>query len=397
MRDGWRKTTLGEFLSEIARPVAVADLKEVRYAGVRLYTGGVYARESVSARDVKTKTLTVLRQGDVTYNRMWATKASFGVAGADVDGCHVTNDFPIFEVDESQTSGAFVKLFFESPEFQTEAAARATGTTERRRLKQRDFLAIPVILPLPVEQRRIVDLIASVDDAVEAAEAEASTAEVSALDLRNMYFSEGASTTPLGKVAEVTAGKQLQSNSTVGELTPYLRAGNIANGSLDLRVMKQMALTETERGKLALRNGDVVVVEGGNGFGKSAIWRASIPGVVAYQNHVLRLRTIHSRYPTAYLSHWARWCHEQGLFRATGSGIPNIGLNRARNMPIRVSESDTLPDQLSAASGADYAADTARDTADALRALRSNLLTVLLSGQHGIPATYDALLEGATA
>lgn len=36
--------------------------------------------------------------------------------------------------------------------------------------------------------------------------------------------------------------------------------------------------------------------------------------------------------------------------------------------------------------------DAARATAEALRTLRSNLLTVLLSGEHEIPASYDALL-----
>src|SRR5690606_19048831 len=107
-----------------------------------------------------------LRTGDVTYNRMWATKASFGLAHEDVDGCHVTNDFPIFEVDTAETSGEYIELVFQTSAFQNEAATRATGTTERRRLKQRDFLNIPVALPPLDEQRRIVDLIAAVDDAI---------------------------------------------------------------------------------------------------------------------------------------------------------------------------------------------------------------------------------------
>ncbi|MFM9597215.1 restriction endonuclease subunit S, partial [Streptomyces scabiei] len=38
------------------------------------------------------------------------------------------------------------------------------------------------------------------------------------------------------------------------------------------------------------------------------------------------------------------------------------------------------------------AADAARATAESLRTLRSNLLTVLLSGEHEIPSSYDALL-----
>ncbi len=43
------------------------------------------------------------------------------------------------------------------------------------------------------------------------------------------------------------------------------------------------------------------------------------------------------------------------------------------------------------------AAAAAREAAGALRALRSNLLTVLLSGEHEIPSSYDALLEGEAA
>ena len=36
---------------------------------------------------------------------------------------------------------------------------------------------------------------------------------------------------------------------------------------------------------------------------------------------------------------------------------------------------------------------TAQATAAAFRTIRSNLLTVLLSGEHEIPATYDQLLN----
>jgi len=124
---------LGEVLTQVSRPVAVADLDSVPYAGVRWYAGGVYERDVVDASSVKGKTLSRIHTGDIVYNRMWATKASFGVAGKDVDGCLVTNDFPSF-VTTGEALDRYVGLLFYDKAFQERASARATGTTERRRL-----------------------------------------------------------------------------------------------------------------------------------------------------------------------------------------------------------------------------------------------------------------------
>src|SRR4026207_166129 len=100
MRDGWRSVRLAEVLRPVARPVRTDDIATVPFAGVRWYADGVYPRDELDAADVKTKVFNRLHAGDITYNRMWATKAAFGVAGPDVDGCLVTNDFPIFIANE---------------------------------------------------------------------------------------------------------------------------------------------------------------------------------------------------------------------------------------------------------------------------------------------------------
>ena len=83
---------------------------------------------------------------------------------------------------------------------------------------------------------------------------------------------------------------------------------------------------------------------------------------------------------------------DAAVARSGRTKMPKI--NRAELMSIEVP--DIEPDeQASIAADLDSmrdAADAARATADALRTLRSNLLTVLLSGEHEIPSSYDALL-----
>ena len=137
---------LGDLLQPIERGVEVKDLDQVDFAGVRWYAEGVYRRPSVSADDVKTRKLNRIAEGDVTYNRMWATKAAFGVVGADVDGCLVTNDFPTF-ISRDGIDPVFFSLLFKTRAFQLAASALAKGSTERRRLNENDFLSIKVIVP----------------------------------------------------------------------------------------------------------------------------------------------------------------------------------------------------------------------------------------------------------
>ncbi|MEH0404266.1 restriction endonuclease subunit S [[Kitasatospora] papulosa] len=173
----WQRTTLGEVTTQVSRAVRVEDLTEARYAGVRWHAGGVYDRETVPAEKIKGKTLYRIERDDIVYNRMWATKSSFGVVKNDADGCLVTNDFPVFTVHRKAILPEFVEAIFHTTSFQSEAAGRAVGTTERRRLHVRDFVNIPVVLPPLPLQERIVKVIGSVDAHITALDCEANALE----------------------------------------------------------------------------------------------------------------------------------------------------------------------------------------------------------------------------
>jgi type I restriction enzyme, S subunit len=96
---------------------------------------------------------------------------------------------------------------------------------------------------------------------------------------------------PLKRRFSVTVGKMLNAGATVeeGEIVPYLRAGNVQPSGLNLDEVKHIKLTASERHSLDLRRGDLVVVEGGAGYGRSAYLREDLPGW-SFQNHILRVR-----------------------------------------------------------------------------------------------------------
>lgn len=97
---------------------------------------------------------------------------------------------------------------------------------------------------------------------------------------------------PIKRLANVTLGKMVQPESkVVSDISaPYLRAAHVQpQGKLIELPDQQMWFSKAELRLLNLRRGDVVVVEGGAGYGRSAVIRYDLPGW-GFQNSIIRLR-----------------------------------------------------------------------------------------------------------
>ncbi len=97
----------------------------------------------------------------------------------------------------------------------------------------------------------------------------------------------------LSRWFEVTLGKMLDEAKfagTVGDVLPYVRASNIKAERLDLSDVNSMPFTPSEQVKFSLRNGDLVVVEGGS-IGVNAHIEEDMHGW-GFQKTVNRVRAI---------------------------------------------------------------------------------------------------------
>jgi len=93
---------------------------------------------------------------------------------------------------------------------------------------------------------------------------------------------------------QVTLGKMLQSEpkTTADRYMPYLRAAHIQPNGMTFDAAEQsMWVSPSEVAELTLRSGDVVVVEGGAGYGRSATLTSDLEGW-AFQNSINRLRAL---------------------------------------------------------------------------------------------------------
>ena len=142
--------------------------------------------------------------------------------------------------------------------------------------------------------------------------------------------------TTIGRHAQVSLGKTLQpeQKSQNEQLVNYVRAGNIQpNGVFDGEA-KQMWMTPDEQSAYSLLPGDVLVVEGGAGFGRSLTLNLGLQGW-GFQNHVIRIRP-QSGWIGKFIDYSIRAHKTDGLIDllAVGATIPGFSADKARNLPI---------------------------------------------------------------
>lgn len=143
---------------------------------------------------------------------------------------------------------------------------------------------------------------------------------------------------PLGYFFDISLGKMLNSSKKAeGEIqAPYLAAGSIQPEHIVLDETKTMPFTEVELSQYDLRKRDVVVVEGGAGYGRSHLLANDLPGW-GFQNHVARLRE-RGRVDAGFLLYCLKACLRSGYIEANNrtSTLPSLSRDVLRSLPIPV-------------------------------------------------------------
>lgn len=128
---------------------------------------------------------------------------------------------------------------------------------------------------------------------------------------------------PLAEVADFQLGKMLDQVKNRGDSRPYLANKNVRWGNFDFSELREMRFEEAEFQRFSLKNGDIVMCEGGEP-GRCAIWRDELPNMM-FQKALHRIRPLEgmdSVFLYYNLSHRARSGHFNGLL--TGATIKHL-------------------------------------------------------------------------
>lgn len=207
-------------------------------------------------------------------------------------------------------------------------------------------LSIP-LPPLP-EQRRIAAILDEADAlASRAAAEEASASEYADSSFSTVFGQTTVYQTTLGLVANVTSGitKGRKLNGQATREVPYLAVSNVQAGFLDMRVVKTIDATEDEIARLRLRDGDLLLTEGGDPdkLGRGTLWRDELP-LCLHQNHVFRVRLPEdSPLTPGFLAGYLRSSEARTYFLRSAkqtTGIASINMTQLKALPVPLPEKD---------------------------------------------------------
>lgn len=129
---------------------------------------------------------------------------------------------------------------------------------------------------------------------------------------------------------DIQQGKQVSKKNRAGDnQRPFLRTKNVYWGRLDLTDLDAMHFSRDEQKRLALKQGDLLVCEGG-WVGRTAIWGGDIEGCL-FQNHLHRLRRKEENILPEFALHWFWFAFEFGgvyFGRKNDTTIPNLSKSR---------------------------------------------------------------------
>ena len=271
----------------------------------------------------------------------------------------------------------------------------------------RDIASFQILLPSVPEQQAIAAVLGSIDEAIERTEAVIAATE----RLRDALLHElltrgvpgwhsewkdapGIGTIPadwevvrLGDVAEVQTGRAVNRKATRnGNLqVPYLSVANVKDGHLDLSVVKTMLVSESEVKRYRLRDGDVLLTEGGDAdkLGRGTVWRGEV-SLCLHQNHIFAVRPCKGVLHANFLASFAGSARGKRYFLGAAKQTTNLAsINSSQLKQMRIPlpdirEQTCVVDILSVLDG--YGNSTQQLNVN-LQQLKTSTAAALLTGQ----------------
>ncbi|WP_442546159.1 restriction endonuclease subunit S (plasmid) [Arthrobacter sp. KN11-1C] len=324
--------------------------------------------------------------GHASLKRVHYASGRFAVANI-VTACEVKNP--------AECGTRFLYIYLQH--FKDDLIVPRMQGTANVSLSQRELAQVPVRLPRLGEQRRIVDLIGAVDEAIEVADEQCAASNRLLREYLEAYdFSQDKT---LGELAMMRSGPSWkaadESSAAVPGGEPVLGITNTPQGR-ELDLTSQKYVTGVPANTMRVTPSSIIMIRtNGNRNRIGNVYRSS-PGISGFAVSAFQIIIEPVDPADAALLYWAletpriQRSISDAASGSTGLGNVAIGWLRQLQLPYPIGEErrifiDTCEALLDAVQATD-------DVTRRLRNLRTELLSSLLSGAHRIPETYDELM-----
>jgi hypothetical protein len=293
----------------------------------------------------------------------------------------------------------YLYLYLDSKRVEIKSSCRGTTVPH---VSPEALKSLSLFLPPLAEQKRIVDVVSSVDAYIDALQQQVDLARVARNAVLHELLSAGGedwTETTIGSVCVVKGGKRLPKGTPWAAnptAHPYIRATDFRGGRIDT---SNLVFVPEEVWPVVARYivqaGDVLITIAGT-IGSVALTPETHIGANLTENAAL-IRPVEKSLDSLFLHLWLLSDDAQRQISdlTIGTTQQKLGLFRIESIEIQLPPIDEQKRIVEIVSSMDEVIQSTEQAVIDAKALRSGLLSDLLSGDHEIRASYDSVLGSA--
>ena len=147
---------IGEFLKRNKTSVTIQDGVKYKRVTIKVRNGGVVLRDEAMGENIGTKKQFLVSKGQFILSKIDARNGAMGIIPAKLDGAVVTQDFLPYDIDTTKVNPQYFVLVCTTKQFIAFCQSCSSGTTNRQRVDEAQFLNIKVPVPSLEEQNKLV-------------------------------------------------------------------------------------------------------------------------------------------------------------------------------------------------------------------------------------------------
>ena len=400
MRDGWVEATLRDALEPIAnRP----DGKDYPLVLSVTEKRGIIPQTEIFKHRIATDDISkykVLEPMDIAYNPYLLWCGAIGQWQGSEAGV-VSPVYECFRV-KSNCEPRYLGYIFETGILTNYFDALAIGSiVRRRRTIPSDFIAAPIQLPPLSEQKRIVDLVSSVDSYIEALQQHVDSAKRSRNAVLHELLNAGGddwTETTLGQEFEICKNGKNYKDGISTEGLPITRIQTIAEGKIDLAKVGYGNMSAKDAEGFLLEEGDILFshINSLPHVGKVArVQKSHLPLIHGMNLLRMRFRNSNDTNFMFYLMQNEIMRDEIKSRAQVAVNQVSINISSIKTIKIVIPPLRTQKEIASLIGAWDNLIEECENNLNSSQNLRVSLLSELLSGEHEIPASYDEFMGAA--
>lgn len=167
----WKKVSYNDILKEIRRSLTWSDSELYNLISVRRRSGGVFHRENLYGREIKTKSLRPALEGDFIISKMQIVHGASGVVPKQLSGMKISGSYiALIAKDSKKLNINYFNLWSQMPMFYHQTFVSSYGVHIEKMTFDLDvFMSLPMNLPSIEEQNKIVEVISTTNEEIELA------------------------------------------------------------------------------------------------------------------------------------------------------------------------------------------------------------------------------------